>query len=149
MKKRGIAWGGVALAALIGVIWLGRSSLRPVCTQLEGHDQLRILANEVAPGTARFFCYSDAGAQVRFVLARDSEGKLHSILDACIQCYKFRKGFSFSGGYLVCRLCGNRYPIKTMTKGKASCVPVRLATRTTGDSIEVRTADLRAKRWLF
>lgn len=141
--------GCAVLAVLAATLWLGHAGLRPVCTRIDGSDQLRILADAVAPGTARFFCYNDAGAQMRFVLARDSQGKLHSILDACRQCYKFHKGFSFRNGYLVCRLCGNRYPIKTMTAGKASCVPVRLTTHAKGDSIEVNPADLRANRWLF
>jgi uncharacterized membrane protein len=124
--------------------------VRPQCTVLIGNDTLVIPGASLVRGAVRFFCYRDrAGERLRFILARDSDGNVHAVFDACRQCYKFHKGYSVLGGYLVCRLCGNRYALKEMQAGKASCVPVKLPLAQRGDSVEVKVVDLRRGRPLF
>ncbi len=120
------------------------------CTLLNGVGSLTVKLSDVAPGTVRAFCYKDrAGQKLRFLLARDSTGALHAAFNACGQCYKFQKGYTYSDGYLICRLCGNRYPVKDMNVGKMSCVPVPLASRTTGGQVTIKVTDVEAGKWLF
>ncbi|HXN86516.1 MAG TPA: Fe-S-containing protein [Candidatus Binataceae bacterium] len=126
------------------------SMAQPGCTSVTGKNELVISGKTLKAGHPGIFCYrDDAGRQLRFVLARGDDGKVRSVMDACAQCYNFHKGFTYSDGYLICRLCGNRYPIDHMTSGKASCVPVALPSTENNGRIIIRTADLTKRAWLF
>ncbi len=139
----------VAALVAIGAI-LTKSLFHLPCTLLNGAATLRIKLGDLAPGTIWAFCYRDrAGQKLRFLLARDVNGKVHTVFDACGQCYKFHKGYSYSGGYMICRLCGNRYPIPEMNAGKASCVPVPLRSQTGHDEARIKVTDVEAGKWLF
>ena len=141
----------VAMTAIAAVaVAVTISMARPGCTSVTGGDELVIAGHLLDKGTAKTFCYRDeAGKNLRFVLARGSDGKVRSVMDACQQCYSYHKGFAYEDGYLVCRLCGNRYPIDDILKGKASCVPVAIPNTEAGDRITIRTADLKKNGWLF
>lgn len=136
----------ILIAAAAGV--LAFHSARPGCDPVSGGSTLAIDSARVADKAA-FYCYKDAGRKLRFILARGSDGKIRSVMDACEQCYPFHKGFTATGGELVCRLCGNRYPINHMLAGKASCVPVALPSREEGGRISIRSADVKKFGWLF
>jgi uncharacterized membrane protein len=136
--------------AVVAVAVLSFAIGRDRCTPVSGVDAVRISLAKLLPGHASTFCYTDdAGSKIRFVLARGNDGKVHSVFDACRQCYVYHKGYAVSGGDLICRVCGNRYPIDRMTKGKASCVPVGLPHREEGGGIIVKIADLLAGRPFF
>jgi uncharacterized membrane protein len=133
----------VAIAATI-------SLAKPGCTAVGGKDSLEISGHSLDKGSAKVFCYRDeAGRNLRFVLARGTDGKVRSVMDACAQCYNFHKGFKFSDGWLICRLCGNRYPINHILTGKASCVPVAVPSTETNGRVTIQTADLSKFGWLF
>lgn len=142
---------GAIATAVVAAAVVASPLVRPQCTMLNGGDTTLVIPGSgLVRGAVRFFCYRDrAGERLRFILARDSDAGVHAVFDACRQCYKFHKGYSVSGGYLVCRLCGNRYALKEMQAGKASCVPVKLPLVQRGDKVEVRVADLRRGRSLF
>jgi uncharacterized membrane protein len=133
----------IAIAATI-------SMAKPGCTSISGGDELVIAGHLLDKGTAKTFCYRDqAGKNLRFVLARGTDGKVRSVMDACAQCYPYHKGFTYSNGYLICRQCGNRYKVDNVLSGEASCVPVALPSREGGGKIIVRTADLKKNGYLF
>jgi uncharacterized membrane protein len=120
------------------------------CIHLSGVELLSIPVADLARGQAQTYCYDDrAGEKIRFVLARDSDGKIHSVFDACRQCYSFHKGYRVVGSAIVCRLCGNRYPIDHMMQGKASCMPVELPHQEQAGVVQVKAADLRKGKELF
>ena len=50
---------------------------------------------------------------------------------------------------LVCRYCGNHYPVDHMTTGKASCAPVPLEVQVSGATVKVKLVDLMKGRSLF
>ncbi|HVN91390.1 MAG TPA: Fe-S-containing protein [Candidatus Binataceae bacterium] len=130
---------GVISAAAIAV-----SVSQPSCTTITGGDKLTVAMAKLAPGTASFFCYRDeAGDHLRFVLARDESGQVHSILDGCRQCGKFHKGYATADGELICRVCGNKYKLADVERGEGSCVPVALPSKQSHDHIEIKVADLK------
>jgi uncharacterized membrane protein len=134
---------GIAALAAIPV-------LRPRCTEVHGNGLLAISVARLERGAARRFCYRDsAGERLRFLLARGSDGKVRAVFDACRQCYKFHQGYRIEHGYLICRLCGNRYPIDHMMKGEASCVPVALPHHDDEATVYVRVRDLESQNGLF
>jgi uncharacterized membrane protein len=140
----------VVVALAIGAGVATGPMFAPRCSPVNGNDVVTASLDELSPGTARFFCYRDrAGHEVRFVLARTSDGTVHSVFDACRQCYRFHKGYTVADGFLVCRLCGNRYKLDQMQAGLASCQPVHLDNIQHGDKVEVRVATLEQGQQLF
>jgi len=141
----------IACAAIAaGALAMTISMAKPACTSVAGKDELVIAGHLLDRGTAKTFCYRDeAGKQLRFVLARGTDGKVRSVMDACSQCYCYHKGFAYSNGYLICRQCGNRYKVDEVLTGKASCLPVALPNKEAGGKIVVRTADLKKNGYLF
>jgi uncharacterized membrane protein len=120
------------------------------CTEVTGGADVAINAFALRPGTAHLFCYTDAaGERLRFVLSRGNDGKVRSVFDACRQCFAFHKGYRVVGGELICRVCGNHYPIDRMAEGKASCVPVSLPHEDDSGVVHIKTADLKAGRAYF
>jgi uncharacterized membrane protein len=139
--------GGLILAAGAAFLVFTASS---ECTMVTGSDELAISLPRLSSASAQLFCYKDAaGERLRFVLARGNDGKVRSVFDACRQCFSYHRGYRISGGELICRVCGNHYPIDRMTEGKASCVPVSLPHEDDGGIVHIKTADLRAGRALF
>jgi uncharacterized membrane protein len=120
------------------------------CSAVTGRGEIVLNVSSLARGAARMFCYTDdAGKKLRFVLARGSDGKLQSVFDACRQCFTYHRGYQVVGNDLICRVCGNHYPIEHMTNGKASCVPASLEHRELSDTVRIKTSDLQAGSALF
>jgi uncharacterized membrane protein len=140
----------VIVALAIGAAVAAGPMFAPRCSPVNGNDVVTASLDELSPGTARFFCYRDrAGHEVRFVLARANDGTVRSVFDACRQCYRFHKGYTVADGFLVCRLCGNRYRLDQMQAGMASCQPVHLENSQHGNKVEVRVAALEKGHQLF
>jgi len=138
------AFTGLCLIALLPI------AQGPRFIQVTGDGVVAIQTRDLKPGSVKFYSYRGrAGAELRFLLARDSGGGLHAAMDACERCYAYHKGYVTSDGYLVCKLCGNRYKLTAMSKGLASCVPVKLSLKTDGRTAKIDTAELEHNRQLF
>jgi len=139
--------GGLLLAAGAAFLIFTATSN---CTIVTGSDDVAVNVSQLRPGNARLFCYTDdAGKRLRFVLARGNDGKVRSVFDACRQCFAFHRGYRLVGGELICRVCGNHYPIDRMTEGKASCVPASLPHQDDSGIVHIKAADLKAGHALF
>jgi len=150
MKRSKLLLAGMVVAIALGAAVIGAQAVRQECTQVSGRDTIVLSEAALARGVARFFCYrDDSGKRIRFLLARDSNGDVHGVFDACQQCYRYHKGYEISGGDIVCRFCRNRYKIGEMQTGKASCVPVRLAVAQRAHAVRVKVADIEEGRSLF
>ncbi len=144
MKRRKRILLLLGVTGLIAASAIAISVAPPSCTALTGNDKLTVAMTKLAPGTANFFCYrNEAGDHLRFVLARDESGQVHSILDGCRQCGKFHKGYATADGELICRVCGNKYKLADVERGEGSCVPVALPSKQSQDHIEIKVADLK------
>src|SRR5215468_947841 len=121
----------------------------PRITELAGRDSLSIPGGELGRGEIRFFSYrDDGGRQIRFILGRDRAGKVQGAFDACQQCSQYRKGYTSSRGYLVCRICGNRYPLDSRAR-VGSCAPIRLFVQDRGKTVTIETRELKEHGALF
>jgi uncharacterized membrane protein len=149
MKRTQRLWAGTAAIVAIAILAITIPAMRPHCARVNGTERVEIPIASLARDAASFFCYDNGGEQLRFILARDRDGAVHSVIDACHQCGSFHKGYTASHGELICRLCGNKYPIRALEAGKASCVPVALPSRQHDGMVEVKVADLRQGRQLF
>jgi uncharacterized membrane protein len=149
MRRTQCLRAGAAAIIAIAVLAITIPAMRPHCTRVSGEQRVEIPIANLARDAASFFCYDDGGQRLRFILARDNDGAVHSVLDACHQCSSSHNGYTASHGEVVCRLCGNKYPIRALEAGKASCVPLALPTRQHDGMVEVMVADLRQGRQLF
>ena len=135
---------------LVVVVLLSLITSSPHFIQVKANPSISIDADNLSPGDVRFFWYRDpAGDRIRFLLARDSTGRIKCALDACQRCYMYRKGYLSSRGNLVCRYCGNRYKLEAMESGLASCVPVKLPMQVSGHTVKIKPEDLERERGLF
>ena len=133
-----------AIAAVLAAVGVG-----PRSTQVSGKETVSVPAADIQRGDIKFFSYrDDGGKDIRFILGRDQAGQVKGAFDACQQCAQYRKGYTASRGYLVCRFCGNRYKLDT-TAGMGSCAPVKLPIRDAGASVSVDTSQLEQHRGLF
>jgi uncharacterized membrane protein len=150
-RHRRSALAGVSLIIALGFAALQTHHiLEPSCTEVKAQQTVSLPIAELRPGTARTFCYRDVhGHVIRFIVARDSDGTVHSAFDACRSCFEYNLGYRLSGAYMVCRFCGRRYKLKDMATGIASCVPIRLPHLTVSNSVQIKVADLEAGRRLF
>jgi len=122
----------------------------PRFTEVIADPLITIGTGDLRPGDVRFFAYKDdAGKKLRFLLARDLNGKIVGAADACEHCYLYGKGYTNSHGELICRYCGNRYKLNALGSGVASCVPAKMPFRMRGQSAEINPADLERNRGLF
>lgn len=113
-------------------------------------EVITIHTDELQPDAVKFYSYQDsAGKKLRFLLARDSDSRLHAAIDACRRCYMYHEGYESSSGQIICRFCGNRYRLEAMEAGLASCVPVKLPIRIAQHTVSIDSADLEGKRGLF
>lgn len=150
MRRPGFVIAALAALILLGAWMFAGPFARPACTPVSGGANVNIAVANLSRNAAKFFCYrTSAGQRLRFILARDGDGKVHAVFDACSQCYRFHKGYAVSHGYLICRLCGNRYKLDHLDHGIASCVPVRLNTADRGAQVEIKIAELVKGRTLF
>jgi uncharacterized membrane protein len=140
----------LAALAVVAVL-VGERNVERGCARMRvSGESLMVPLVHLAPGSAKVFCYQDrTGEKLRFVLARQTDGTVQAVFDACRQCYKFHEGFDAGHGYVTCRYCGNRYKISELAVGKASCVPVKLRAKVERSNVRVDVADLEAGRWLF
>jgi uncharacterized membrane protein len=140
----------VALALLVAAAIFANRSLKGPCTEVHGSKLVNLSLAELKAGTARTFCYRDPhGEVIRFIVARDADGTVHSAFDACRGCFEQQLGYRVSGTNMVCRFCNRRYPVKDMETGIDSCVPIRLPHAIVPDAVQIKVADLEAGRWLF
>jgi uncharacterized membrane protein len=140
---------------LLGVFGLSAIELlhriaQTSCTAVNGQKVVSLPLTEFARGQARTFCYRDSGGEtIRFIIARDSDGTIHTAFDACHSCFQYEQGYSFWKGQMVCRYCGQHYSFKAIGTGIASCVPIQLQHLSLADRVQISVADLEAGRRLF
>lgn len=140
----------LAVGLAIGAAIAAGRMFAPACTLTNGVDVVTVPTDDLSRGSARFFCYRDrTGHLIRFVLTRGDDGTVRSVFDACRECYRFHKGFTIADGFLICRLCGNRYRLNEMRAGLASCRPVPLENAQHDGKVEVRVAALEQGHSLF
>ena len=141
--------GGIGILVL-GALSFARAMGRPEFTMVVANPLITIGTGDLRPGDVKFFAYrDDAGKELRFLLARDSAGKIVGAADACEHCYAYGKGYTSSRGELICRYCGNRYKLSALGSGVGSCVPVKMPFRMRGQTAEINPADLERSRRLF
>lgn len=120
------------------------------CTEVGGTDHVSVPLAKLTKGRVKFFSYHDrVGARIRFILARDDNGDVHAVLDACAQCGRYHQGYRPGDDEVICRYCGNHYRLRDMEKGEASCVPIKLPMTEQQGKVLVKVSDLEKEKAEF
>ena len=91
---------------------------------------VRLPLAEVADGKVHFYTFLHDGRNVNFLVRTDGRGALHTHLDACYSCYRYRRGFVVEGADLLCIACRYTYPIADEVwdfQGACAPIPIRFA----------------------
>ena len=135
---------------LLATVLLGCSDNGPEHSRLTAEgDAVRIPRPLVDDGEVHFFTYEYDGKNVNFLVRSDGEGRLHTHLDACYSCYRYRRGFVVEEGELLCIACRLSYPLADETWDFiGACAPIPIHFTLTDDELVVERALLeRAARY--
>ena len=104
---------------------------------------VRLPLAEVADGGVHFFTFQHAGRNVNFLVRTDGQGALHTHLDACYSCYRYRRGFVVEGSDLLCIACRYTYPIaEEVWDFQGACAPIPFRSTVDGTSLIIERAVL-------
>ena len=94
----------------------------------------RVVINtlELKEKTPEFYTVDVNGGKANFFVLKIS-GKIESYFDACVRCFKDKKGYSAESRSIVCRSCGVTYPLDMLKDGFGSCHPIQLQGEIRGD----------------
>ena len=149
--RRAGAW--LAFGATIAALALGLSLRREQAgafATITGAQTVEIPIASIAPGEARFFVYhAHDGGETKLIVARDDQGRVQAVLDACERCYPYHRGYSADRNGLTCNYCATHYKIGDMAHGMAGCEPVKIPFRTVGQTILIERAELERQSKFF
>ena len=114
-----------------------------------GHD-VAIPLSSLTAGLPHFYRYrADSGRDVRFLIVRMPDGRVHAGLDACEACFRQHQGFRQVGNQLVCNRCGRRLSTQDLGRSKDKCDPLALDHAIDGERVLITHAALEAGERYF
>lgn len=113
------------------------------------NGEVRIPVKEVSDGKVHFYTYKESGKLINFFVRTDGAGNLSTYFDACFTCFKRKKGYRCEGTDLVCNECNLRFRLADKKWVHEGCSPITLISRTEGDRIIIKSADLKKGERLF
>ena len=162
----------VIALAIVGVASLGKSGAAPPSTSLPPAVSSTVAAAEPStttivpvPGNGDSYeipvsaltsqiqkhTVDVGGKKVRFLAVLGSDGRPRTAFDGCVACGT-SKGFTQSGGDLVCSICGKHFPIDDLGSGNLfgnTCEPIYLANTVSGGKLLLKLSDLAAQKERF
>jgi uncharacterized membrane protein len=102
----------------------------------EGAVRLQRIA--VDDGEVHFFTFVCKGKNVNFLVRRDGNGALHSHLDACYSCFKYKRGYVVEERDVVCIACRLAYHIDDeFWDYIGACAPIPIHHVIEGESVVI------------
>lgn len=118
----------VVLIALLGGLIL----MHPACTRRQPYPTPPVSGLDIVIDTAQlpletpvFYTYRSGGKNINFFVLR-MQDKILAFCDACVTCYPKKMGYRPEDGTVICRACGQRFPIAKLEKGVGGCYPIKL-----------------------
>lgn len=109
---------------------------------------IRLQRTVVDDGRVHFFTLVHDGRNVNFLIRTDGNGKLHTHLDACYSCFKYKRGFVVEAEDVVCIACRLKYPVEDEFWdfiGACAPIPIHNAVETDSVVIEARLLEQAAR----
>lgn len=141
---------GILLVLFVSGLVLGAQFLyeggltRPKYQRVASDRQgvVRLDVADLAPSRVRFFRFINSGNQeVKFLVARDAEGDLHTAFDASENDFKMRRGFRQDGDWIVNNKCETSCRLEEISQG-GGCRPVPFRHRVDGATLVIAEQEL-------
>ncbi|MBU2635381.1 DUF2318 domain-containing protein [Patescibacteria group bacterium] len=157
MKNKKILILGLCLFLIIAIFTKGFGLFKSNSNNQIPNDQtpvgpddfINIVLSDITDN-ARWYEYDLGSSKIKFFAVKASDGTVKTGFDACDVCYTEKKGYRQEGDYMVCKNCGNRYPIDglgTENKTPGGCWPGYLSNVIEGDNILIKKSDLESNQW--
>ncbi|HSM51685.1 MAG TPA: Fe-S-containing protein [Thermoanaerobaculia bacterium] len=139
---------GVAVVAVLSALLLGLQFLweggltRPKYVRVgpDAAGEVRLDVAALGPSEVRFFRFLNSGNQeVRFLVARDASGALHTAFDASESDFKMKRGFRHDGDWVVNNKCDTACRLEEVSTG-GGCRPVPFRHRLEGSTLVLAEA---------
>lgn len=112
--------------------------------------QIQIPLSEVSSGEAKFYEYKTvSGKPVRFFVMKSSDGVYRAAADACVVCYREKRGYHQEGDDMVCNNCRKHFPSALVNEVTGGCNPDGIQRTIQGDKLLIATSDLDARAEMF
>ena len=99
---------------------------------------VRLPRSVVDDGSVHFYTFVHDRRNVNFLVRTDGNGTLHTHLDACYSCYKYKLGFVHEGDEVVCIACRLRYPLEDeFWDFIGACAPIPIHAEVEPDAVVV------------
>ncbi len=113
-------------------------------------DFVKLPLSEVDDGEVHFYTYKYADKNVNFLVRTDGKGKLHTHLDACYSCFKYKLGYFVEDGDLVCWPCRYRYALaEEEWLFIQACSPIALKSSIKGEYLLIKVTRLQRAAKFF
>jgi len=128
------------MVLLILLMWgCGRTAPEHEKVVAEG-GAVRLQRRVVDDGRVHFFTFDHEGKNVNFLIRTDGDGKLHSHLDACHSCFKYKLGFVVEDQDVVCIACRLKYPVEDeFWDFIGACAPISIYNELEPDSVVIES----------
>lgn len=148
--------GAVLVATLVYLAsaGAGRAGAGTQVTAVAGNGarsaQIRIPLSEVSSGQAKFYEYTAPNQRpVRFFVIKSSDGVYRAAADACVVCYREKRGYRQQGDDMVCNNCRKHFPSAYVNEVTGGCNPDGIPRTIEGDKLLIAASDLEARAELF
>ncbi|MEW6264957.1 MAG: DUF2318 domain-containing protein [Thermodesulfobacteriota bacterium] len=102
------------------------------------------------PGRSRHYSLTAPdGVKIRYFLVRDNSGVIRAAFDACDVCWRAGLGYVQEGQFMICRNCGQRFPLSRINEVKGGCNPAPLERRIENGLVKIKTQDILSGRSYF
>lgn len=150
------AMGAILVVALIYLASTGSGKANAVTEVTaiprtgSGPGQIQIPLSDVSSGEARFYEYkTSSGKPVRFFVMKSSDGVYRAAADACVVCYREKKGYHQEGDDMVCNNCRKHFPSALVNEVTGGCNPDGIPRTMQGDKLLIATSDLEGRTEMF
>jgi uncharacterized membrane protein len=104
----------------------------------------------VDDGEVHFYTFVHDGRNVNFLVRSDARGRIHTHLDACFACYRYKRGFVVEDGHLVCIACRLRYALSEEAWDYiGACAPIPIHSEVVGGQLLIERCVLEKARRYF
>lgn len=160
-RKRGVnpnvvltVMGVLLVVALVYLASAGPSKASEITevTAVSGSSpaQIQIPLSDVSSGQAKFYEYkASSGKPIRFFVIKSSDGVYRAAADACVVCYREKKGYHQEGDDMVCNNCRKHFPSALVNEATGGCNPDGIPRTIQGDKLLIATSDLEGRTELF
>jgi len=112
--------------------------------------QIEIPLSELSSGQAKFYEYKTSGGKPdRFFVMKSSDGVYRAAADACVVCYREKRGYHQEGDDMVCNNCRKHFPSALVNEVTGGCNPDGIPRKVQGDKLLIAASDLETRTELF